>query len=273
MRWRVTALLFIILAAGVAVGTLILSPEDQRPGAVSHARPSEHFSTLPPQSELPSASQCATRVRSNPIPENKGVNATFNRATGHSVGELFPASDDPRANREISSRIDGQFTGSTAEILRWAACKWGIDEDIVAAQAAVESWWRQTTLGDFDTDPAACPPGHGLGVDAVGGKCPQSYGILQNRYPYERATWPGIGASTAMNADTAYGIWRACFEGFELWLNQVEHTGEYAAGDLWGCIGRWYAGRWHTVPAETYITKVRDYMARRVWQDASFQEP
>jgi hypothetical protein len=39
-------------------------------------------------------------------------------------------------------------TGTTREILRWAACKWGIDQSIVFAQAAVESWWRQTTMGD-----------------------------------------------------------------------------------------------------------------------------
>jgi hypothetical protein len=35
--------------------------------------------------------------------------------------------------------------------------------------------------GDSGTDAAACPPGHGLGVDGTAGKCPQSYGILQTR--------------------------------------------------------------------------------------------
>lgn len=54
-----------------------------------------------------------------------------------------------------------------------------------------------------------CPPGHGLGRDGKPGLCPQTYGILQNRYPFERASRPGIGRSTAMNADTAYAIWRS----------------------------------------------------------------
>ena len=50
-----------------------------------------------------------------------------------------------RAAKLIAPRINGRFTGTTKEILRWAACKWGIDQSIVFAQAAVESWWRQTT--------------------------------------------------------------------------------------------------------------------------------
>jgi hypothetical protein len=207
-----------------------------------------------------------------PIAEVRPTNRSFNRATGNTVGDLFPTSDDPRANREIGPRIDGAFTGTTAEVLRWAACKWGIDQDMVDAQAAVESWWRQSTLGDWGTDPAACPPGHGLGADGMAGKCPQSYGILQNRYPFERSSWPGIALSTASNADTAYGIWRACFDGYEVWLNDVERVGAYAAGDAWGCIGRWYAGRWHTAAAEGYIAKVRDFLSRRVWEQPDFTE-
>jgi autotransporter family porin len=143
---------------------------------------------------------------------------------------------------------------------------------MVAAQAAIESWWHQTNLGDWDTDAASCPPGHGLGADGVAGKCPQSYGILQNRYPYEKSSWPGIASSTAMNADTAYAIWRACYEGYEGWLNDVERAGQYRSGDVWGCIGRWFAGRWHTGPANEYITKVKDYLKRRIWQQADFQE-
>ena len=34
------------------------------------------------------------------------------------------------------------------EIIQWAACKWGIDEDIVRAQVIKESYWYQSTNGD-----------------------------------------------------------------------------------------------------------------------------
>ncbi len=232
-----------------------------------------HFTTKPAGAALPSGTQCATWVRARAYRENKGTNATANRKTGHHVGADFFSGDDARANTRIAPRVDGQFTGTTHQILRWAACKWGIDEDLVYAQAAIESWWRQDTLGDWTTDASRCAPGRGLGADGKPGQCAESYGILQNRYPYEQSAWPGIANSTAMNADLAYGIWRTCFEGYEGWLNTVERGRDYAAGDTWGCIGRWFSGRWHTSAAEGYIDRVRDYLNQRIWETPDFQQP
>ncbi len=230
------------------------------------------FNTLPPGSKLPSDAECAAAVKARP--ENKRGNATYNATRGNQgVSSSLFAGDDPRASTDIAVRVDGNFTGTTDEILQWAACKWGINEDIVRAQAAVESWWRQSTKGDWTTDASRCAPGHGIGVDGTAGQCPESFGILQNRYPYEQSAWPGIYTSTAFNADTTYGIWRACYEGYETWLNTVDKGSTYAAGDAWGCVGRWYAGRWHTSAAETYITKVKDYLNQRIWETAGFQEP
>jgi hypothetical protein len=99
--------------------------------------------------------------------------------------------------------ISGEFTGTTREILQWAACKWGIDQNVVFAQAAVESWWQQAQLGDWTANAMRCPPSHGIGADGKPGECPQSYGILQNKYHLEQEAWPGIGVSTAMNASFA----------------------------------------------------------------------
>ena len=232
------------------------------------------FRTLPPGASLPSGARCAAWVRARPLPERKGMNRAANQTTGHRLGPGFfdPSATDPRA-ADLAARVDGAFTGTTEEILRWAACKWGVDEDLVRAQAAAESWWRQTTRGDWSGEGAACPPGHRLGADGRPGECPQSYGILQNRYPYERSAWPGINQSTAMNADTAYAVWRACFEGYERWLNDVERGRPYVAGDAKGCAGRWFSGRWHTRPAEDYIRKVDGYLRDRVWEQPDFQEP
>ena len=199
------------------------------------------------------------------------MNRRFNRVTGQHVGRNFLSGDEPKADRLLVPRINGDFTGTTAEILRWAACKWGINQNIVFAQAAVESWWRQTTRGDWET--SGCPPGHGPGADGRPGLCPQSWGILQNRYPYESSSWPGIARSTAMNADTAYAIWRSCYDGYETWLNTVPHVGRYHAGDEWGCVGRWFAGRWHTAPAQAYIVRVKQYLRQRIWTKKYFQQP
>jgi hypothetical protein len=268
--------LAIITIGGVAIAELRLGT-----GSVGHVADTQaslsptpaHFQTLAPGAALPSSAQCAREVLRVPIAENKRANAAFNRVTGQAAGQLFPRSDDARANTTIAGRVDGAFTGTTEQILRWTACKWGIDEDLVFAQAAVESWWRQTNLGDWGPNPAACAPGHAIGLDGRPGLCPQSYGIMQNRYSLERSTWPAAERSTAMNADAAYAIWRACFEGYEVWLNSVEHAETYTAGDVWGCIGRWFAGRWHTNPATVYIAKVKEYLDQRIWEQPRFQEP
>jgi autotransporter family porin len=229
-----------------------------------------HFRTLPPGARLPSGAQCARLVRASPSPEVRRSNRVFNHTYGEHVAAGFLAFDGPKAVK-LSRRIDGDFIGTTQEILRWAACKWGIDQNMVFAQAAIESWWRQNTLGDWGTDATACPPGHGLGADGRPGQCPQSYGILQNRFPYEKLSWPGIGRSTAMNADTAYAIWRACYDGYETWLNTVQRGRQYHAGDSWGCIGRWFAGRWRTAAAVGYIKAVRKYMSERIWLTPNFR--
>jgi hypothetical protein len=230
-----------------------------------------YFHTLPPGAKLPSDAHCAKLVNASKQGENKHVNKPYNHRRGRHVGAKFLADDGP-GGKKLARRIDGNFTGTTIDILRWAACKWGIDQDIVFAQAAVESWWRQTTLGDWGTDAAACPPGHKLGQDGVPGECPQSYGILQNRYPYEPGGWPAIARSTAMNADAAYAIWRSCYNGYETWLNTVQRGSQYHKGDVWGCVGRWDAGRWRTPQALNYIAKVKKYLREKIWLTPDFQQ-
>ena len=47
----------------------------------------------------------------------------------------------------------------------------------------------------------------------------------------------------------------------------------YRAGDAWGCVGRWFAGRWHTSAADGYVTRVRQYQSQAIWRTADFQQP
>ena len=250
-------------AAGVQpalTASMVASPS---PSTASPKPSPARFGLLPPGAKLPSDAQCATAVRAKAVRENKAVNATANKTTGHTV---------PGASAPLT-RVDGKFTGTTEQILRWAACKWGIDEDMVKAQAAVESWWRMDNKGDYGTDATRCPADHGLGVDGTPGQCPESYGILQVRYPYNTQAFPGVDKSTAMNVDYAYAVWRSCYEGKMTWLNTVERGTQYKAGDAWGCIGVWFSGRWHTAAAEEYIKRVKDYLAQRIWTTPNFQQP
>jgi len=86
------------------------------------------------------------------------------------------------------------------------------------------------------------------------------------------SAFPGALRSTAMNADVAYAVWRACYEGYETWLNTVDRGSQYAAGDAWGCVGRWFSGRWHTADSDGYVARVKDYLNKRIWLQATFQE-
>ena len=184
---------------------------------------------------------------------------SFPRATARRRGRSLPGSAVTSPARPRKSCAGRPASGASSQ-------------NIVFAQAAVESWWRQDNLGDWGTEAELCPPGHGLGADGRPRECPQSYGILQTRYPYEETSWPGIGTSTAMNADAAYAIWRSCYNGYEVWLNNEPRGQQYHAGDLWGCVGRWYAGSWYTPAANRYIGAVKEYLRVRVWEQPDFNQ-
>lgn len=229
---------------------------------------SVYFHTLPPGAQLPSGAYCASLVSSSPLPEDRPANKPYNSRMGRHVGAAFLAGDGPGARR-LARRVNGDFTGTTIDILRWAACKWGISQDIVFAQAAVESWWQQGTLGGWTADRADCPPGDKPGQDGKPGQCPVTYGILQNTYGH--GGWPAIARSTAMNADAAYAIWRACYDGYEAWLNSMPRGGRYHRGDVWGCLGAWFSGQWLNPPALGYIAQVKQYLREKIWLKPNFR--
>ncbi|WP_331117659.1 hypothetical protein [Archangium sp.] len=211
------------------------------------------FSTLSPGSTLPSGAECAGRVRRSewePRPENTQANQT----RGASGVRIVGASD--AYNARFAGRIDGDFTGTTDEIIQWGACKWGFDEDIVRAVAVVESWWRQSTLGDNG----------------------DSFGLLQVRAPVHVGTFPHSRDSTAYNVDYALASRRACYEGEYTWLNQPGKQGGYVKGDEWGCVGTWFSGDWYDGDenvrgsgARPYIKEVKQRLAERTWTHADFQ--
>ena len=202
---------------------------------------------------------CAARVRHRR--EIRPMNRPYNRAGAQ-----------PRTRAWPFRRVTGNFTGTTGEIIQWAACKWGFNVRALRAQAAKESYWTQTNLGDWTTDRTRCAPFHGIGADGRRGWCPESVGIMQVRAPYvPLRVARGAARSTAYNLDAYLAVWRSCWRGEETWLNQFERGREYRAGDEWGCIGRWFSGRWYTQPSLDYIAAVKDYYRRRIWRTASFR--
>lgn len=250
------------------------------PGNKSTNRPSltpttpagTNYTTLPPGSALPDDSTCASSVINSsfePRPDNYAANHRV--PTAAQVANLHPW--DPSIGMGVKSdsfrrRITGNFTGTTDEILQWIACKWGVDVNIVRAQAVTESNWHQSQRGDYTTNQSLCPPGAWNGTG-----CYQSYGILQIKYVYFQSEWPMSRDDTAFNADFVYGWLRNCFEGHADYLYQrtpVAGYPPYHAGDIWGCLGFWFSGGWYEQGAINYIATTKDHYAQKTWLQAGF---
>ena len=156
---------------------------------------------------------------------------------------------DFRRRSRMVNRFDvtGHYRGTTDEILQWAARKWGFDPDLFRAVAAVESYWHMSAVGD-------------------GGL---SFGIFQMKKTYH-CCLPLSSSYTAFNADYYGGILRSYYDGKQTWLNDEERGERYRAGDLWGSVGTWYAGRWRTAAALGYIRKVQDTLRDEPWRERGF---
>lgn len=144
-------------------------------------------------------------------------------------------------------RVDGRFRGTTDEIIQWAAHKQGVDVNLLRAVAVVESYWHMGTIGDNG----------------------DSFGLFQIRRPFHCCAFLAR-RDTAFNADYYAAIIRAYYDGRMRWLNTVEHGRPYRAGDIWGSVGAWFAGRWHTPAAEGYIARVKQVLRERTWREPGF---
>lgn len=234
-----------------------------------------YFGMLPVNASLPSEAWCASEVK--PVAEIHPSNATYNQRTGVGGNYTYPG-------------VTGNFTGTTDEIIQWAACKWGMDEDVLRAQAVAESSWLQNNYGDFSTSGSSCSPLLPIanyppqypGDAAHNNQCPESVGMMQVRWLYHKSAFYSSPTensstltnnailSTAYNLDYYAAIWRNCYNGVYTWLNTVERGATYSAGDSWGCLGMWYSGRWRTQPALNYISAVQSHLANRTWEAAEF---
>ncbi len=238
------------VSAGTVTGTAgftVLAPPAPAPGPSPVASKAV---TTPVGSPILSDADAASRVRRSSW-EPRPSNADENRRvpTGEEIAGFRVASGSwgPCAER-FRLAVTGNFTGTTDEILQWAAHKWGIDEDIARAQATKESWWYMSTAGD-------------------GGV---SYGLMQIKSTHHPGTAPLTSISTAFNVDYWGALMRATYEGCTTWLNDVDRGTQYAAGDMWGTVGFWYSGRWHTADAEWYISEVRKHLTQRTWAQRGF---
>lgn len=202
-------------------------------------------------------------------------------------------SADRRWDRWLLPRVDGHYTGTTDEIFQWAACKWGLSDNLLRAIAVRESTWYEYEVyrsgrpvldwGSGDLMPGGttgaarfCDElaryGHDYQRDFGPGICPQTFsiaGVMAWQAPAwgrmrgnQNGTYPFSRRSTAFAVDYLAAQLRGCLNGWAYWLRE---SGHYAAGDLWGCVGAWYAGDWHGGTANGYIHRVRRTLADKPW--------
>ena len=284
-------------------------------------------------SSLPSDADCADQVHYStwePRPEN--VQQNHSKPAPGAMAAAFSMRPRDRGVGSYNSlwdswllpRVDGQFTGTTDEILQWAACKWGLPDNLIRAVAVQESTWFQylhfvndasdggggggscywlrgcgdgfassttdsiaycneiATLGldsevhDYQQDPVTAAGAYPY--TPTSGLCPKTFSILgvmswddpawQAPYPAypgnQNGTFPFTRDSTAAAADYYGAYIRGCYEG---WMNWLKSTGtrNYGAGDLWGCIGAWYSGDWHSSAADSYLGNVQSTENNTTW--------
>ncbi len=205
-----------------------------------------HYSMMGPGASLPSEAACVSAVNASPIPEN----APWNQDDGTGFNSNLPPSggvpayfyaNAPCCNElphADFANVDGNYSGSTDDLIRITACKWGIDEDYVRSQAWIESDWHQDCSaahggsdcqegGDMDS-PSGDPSGLAVTSISPGGVFSafngfgnpggptdhwDSWSIVQTKVYYEWMTWPMMEESTPFGLDFRYAEMRGCVNG------------------------------------------------------------
>ena len=202
---------------------------------------------------------CANHIA--PQPERIPANYKANHTPGPADPSTIPwgpwTKDQGQLWTDYLSKVDGHFTGTTDEILEWAACKWGLDENWLKAEAVAESSWYQSEIGD----------------DGV------SYGILQVKdsgsTPLTNDAWggyPWTQNSTAVDADFVAAYLRATFDGARgTSFYDGQTVGQIAAAHgwdyvMWGAVGSWYSGDWYADGAQDYFGTVQNNLASSAWK-------
>ena len=163
---------------------------------------------------------------------------------------------------------------STDDLIQWTAHKWGIPEDIVRAQMAVESWWQQSAMGDLtpESDPGAFPA---FSCPGGGPSCYESLGLAQDRWRPDGSLNPGSEPlrwkSAAFNLDLYGSNIRFYYDGYAAQWGPGMTDNGYTAGQDWMSIGAHFNPYpWNNQGQRDYIAKVKDYLAKRTWEDPDF---
>lgn len=233
-------------------GSVVLATASEKvnflnnPDATPTATPTPtHYPMLIPKANLPSESSCATAVNTTPIQEfatwnqNDSTGYNSNRPPIGGIPSYFyqyvPCCNE-LPNSDFAN-VAGAYGGTTDDIMRVYACKWGIEENYLRAVAWLESGWHQDCAaahggvgcpegGDLN-NPEGCstglpitpitPNGQFCELDGFGGLIsPNQYdtwSLMQNKVYYEWMTWPMMYQSAPFAVDFTGAQMRGCING------------------------------------------------------------
>ena len=258
-------------------------------------------------SSLPGGRSCAGRIpRSTwePRPQNREENHTM-----PSVKEVHKALGGPPRSRGGSyarkwdtwllPRVTGHFAGTTDKIFQWAACKWGLSDNLLRAMTMRESTWYQFLhFRDGSVYPERGSGDYSLfrrcRVHRVlrllgafrprlsvrdGGGAVSSNVLDRGRYVMAGVPRGGGGQTTRTGRSRSIAIrprslstsWGANYAGASRAGSGGSATVAPATGPAtWGCVGAWYAGAWHSGGAGPH--REGAHRAQRwIWLHASFR--
>jgi hypothetical protein len=287
--------------------------------------PSLHFGTEPGtgrfadgSTSVPTDAECAAMLSDadETIPANQathvddlniGITSPVNqtRARPADLERLINGIDTFDLNSSWNNdfwfrKITGQYTGSTWNIFRLAACKYGIDEDAVRAQATSEngSWVQWHSGGDRRTTLSEC---RNRDVNLFGyiceNCCYQSWGDFQTKVFYATMTWPMMEYSTTFSAEFRFASQRACMNGDQApYFASADHlpntysadvsaylsnpggvsphnflnpiTGKPATNQDWmlfGCLSSHFSGGWMDAAAQSYLNTLLTHWRKHDW--------
>jgi hypothetical protein len=212
-------------------------------------------------------------------------------------------------NSWLLPRVDGQFTGTTDEIIQWAACKWGIADNILRAQAVEESTWYQYLhfsdgqcywtrgCGDAFSKPTSASTtycnglarfGHDYQKDTnsrygaypwnapMSGMCPKTFSIIgimswdDPAWEAPNPPWPGDQNGTFPFNRNSTAFALDYEASYLRGCDEGWISWLPSRGNIWGCVGSWYSGDWLSTAASGYISRVKNDITNHIWLTANF---
>jgi autotransporter family porin len=244
----------------------MISPAD---GAVD-SLPAVHFSRIAAGNPLPDEATCAALVRRG-NKEQRTDNTPFNKVlpTAAQIGQLSSWGNPQgfaAAAMPMGKRVSGNFTGTTDEILQWAACKWGFDEDFVRADSYQANGWHQGSVSGWTTTTSLCPSGGPIRAGMGGSECAQVFGLFGLTWQFHKSAWPMIHDSTPFTVDYSLALQRVCFEGWDSYFKGVGPAGNvYGPNDEFGCAASFYTGGWYDFSTIQQVNHIRDALSSKPW--------